>query len=95
MDKMIENNNLNHVINITERKSIVITGVNKIENFSSEEFLLDTSLGLLLLKGENLEIIKLDTLLGNVSIKGKIDFLQYIDENLNNKESGILAKLFR
>lgn len=95
MDKMIENNNLNHVINITERKSIVITGVNKIENFSSEEFLLDTSLGLLLLRGENLEIIKLDTLLGNVSIKGKIDFLQYIDESSNNKESGILAKLFR
>ena len=95
MDKMIENNNLNHIINITERKSIVITGVKKIESFSNEEFLLDTSLGLILLKGENLEIIKLDTLAGNVSIKGRVDYLQFIDDNQNNKEPGFLTKIFK
>ena len=95
MDKMIENNNLNHIINITERKSIVITGVKKIETFSQEEFILDTSLGLILLKGANLEIIKLDTLAGNVSIKGKIDYLEYTSENESNKESSFLTKLFR
>ena len=95
MDKMIETNSLNHIISITERNSIVITGVKKIENFSSEEFILNTNLGLVVLKGENLEIIKLDTLSGNVSIKGKMDYLEYIDENSEKKDSGIIGKLFR
>ena len=35
-------NNYNHSITITERKNLLITGVKKIENFDSEEFLLET-----------------------------------------------------
>ena len=75
MDKIIEPTGLNNIININERKSIVLTGVKKIESFDNEEFLLNTNLGALLIKGENLEMIKLDTLEGNVSIKGKINSL--------------------
>ncbi len=95
MDKMLENNVVGNVINMSERKSIVITGVKKIESFDSEEFLLNTNLGILLLKGENLEMIKLDTLEGNVSIKGKINSIQYIDSAEKTKENTFLGKLFR
>lgn len=95
MDKMIESNSVNNIISINERKSIVITGVKKIESFDNEEFLLNTNLGTILLKGSGLEIIKLDTLEGNVSIKGKIDSLQYLDSIEKNKESGIFNKLFK
>ena len=63
-------NNYNHSITITERKNLLITGVKKIENFDSEEFLLETVMGFLVVKGEDLELVKLDTLAGNVSIKG-------------------------
>ena len=38
-------NNYNHSITITERKNLLITGVKKIENFDSEEFLLETVMG--------------------------------------------------
>ena len=95
MDKMIDNNSLNHIINVNERKNILITGLNKIENFDSEEFLLNTTLGLILIKGQNLEIVKLDTKAGNVSIKGQIDLISYMDETLNSKEKGIFNKLFK
>ena len=95
MDKMIESNSVNNIISINERKSIVITGVKKIESFDNEEFLLNTNLGTILLKGSGLEIIKLDTLEGNVSIKGKIDSLQYLDSIEKSKESGIFNKLFK
>ena len=95
MDKIIENGSINNIININERKSIVITGVKKIESFDTEEFLLNTNLGILLIKGSNLEIIKLDTLEGNVSIKGKIDSLDYIDSNEKNKDTSIFNKLFK
>ena len=85
-----------HNINITSRKNINITGVKKIENFDENEFLLETNMGYLLIKGNNLEIIKLDTYQGDVSIKGKIDSLNYINEtNKKPKNESVFAKLFK
>ena len=66
MDKNITNS---HIINITDRKSINITGVKKIDNFDDKEFLIETNMGYLIIKGNDLEIIKLDTYKGDVSIK--------------------------
>lgn len=96
MDKIDSLNNLNHNITINERKNIIISGVKKIESFDNEEFLMDTTLGFLVIKGEDLEIIKLDTYQGNVSIKGKIDSLNYLDTNMKkDKENSLLNKLFK
>lgn len=91
----METSGVNNIISINERKSIIITGVKKIESFDNEEFLLITNLGTILLKGENLEMIKLDTLEGNVSIKGKIDALEYLDSKEKGKESSLFTKLFK
>lgn len=86
----------NHNITIGQRKSINITGVKKIENFDKLHFLLDTTMGFLVIKGNDLELIKLDTLSGNLTIKGSIDSLDYILENKkNNKEESILSRLFK
>ncbi len=38
----------------------------KIESFDSEEFLMETTLGYLVIKGNELEIIKLDTYQGEM-----------------------------
>ena len=96
MDKIIDSNSLNHIISVTERKSIIITGIKKIENFDNEQFLLNSSFGLILLKGNNLEIIKLDTTSGNVSIRGKIDSIEYLEENQKTKkENNFFNKLFK
>jgi len=85
-----------HSISINERKSINITGVKKIDSFDNEEFLMDTVMGYIVLKGEELEMIKLDTFQGNVSIKGKINSLSYIVGNgKKNKEDGVFSKLFK
>ena len=87
MDKVKEvDNGFNHGITLVERKNIVISGVKKIESFDSEEFLMETTLGYLVIKGNELEIIKLDTYQGNVSIKGKIDSMVYLDSN-NKKDN--------
>ena len=97
MDKVKElEESFNHGITLAERKNIVVTGVKKIESFDSEEFLMDTTLGFLHIKGSELEIIKLDTYQGNVSIKGKIDSLMYMDNGIaKNKEESFFSKLFK
>ena len=97
MDKFQDmNNSFNHGLTITERKNLIISGVKKIESFDNEEFLMETTLGFLVIKGSELEIIKLDTYQGNVSIKGRVDSLMYLDENLKkDKDSSLLNKLFK
>ena len=85
---------LNHSVTINERKNIIITGVKKIESFDEEEFFMETSMGNLTLKGEGLEIIKLDTYQGNVSIKGKANSITY-SEGTRGKEAGLFNKLFK
>jgi len=94
MDKDIIN--YNHSITLTERKNIMITGVKKIDSFDNEEFLLETNMGYIVIKGEGLEIIKLDTYQGNVSIKGKINSLTYMESaSKKSKEDSIFNKLFK
>ena len=89
-------NNYNHSISLLERKTLVITGVKKIENFDNLHFLLETSMGFMVVKGNDLELIKLDTLAGNVTIKGSIDSINYIMENTKkNKEESVLNRLFK
>lgn len=85
----------NHTVSITERKNISITGVKKIDSFDDHEFLMDTVMGYVIIKGEELEIIKLDTFQGNVSIKGKIDSFGYSEGVKKKKEESLFNKLFK
>lgn len=93
MDKMIEVPNLSHIIKLSERKNIIISGIKKINNFDEKEFSLESIMGNIIIKGENLEMLKLDTIEGNVSIKGKINSFSYTDAP--TKDNSILMKLFK
>lgn len=86
----------NHSVTLNERKNIMITGVKKIDSFDDEEFLLETNMGYIVIKGEGLEIVKLDTYQGNVSIKGKVNSLNYMESsNKKEKEDSFISKLFK
>lgn len=90
---MIEVPNLSHIIKLSDRKNIIISGIKKINNFDDKEFSLDSVMGGIIIKGENLEMIKLDTVEGNVSIKGLINSFYYTDAA--SKENSFLMKLFK
>ncbi len=60
-------------VKIVDRSSISLNGVNKIVSFDDEEFLMETVMGNLRILGSGLELLKLDTIDGNVKIKGKIN----------------------
>ena len=97
MDKVREiESSFNHGVSIAERKNILVTGVKKIESFDNEEFTMDTTLGFLIIKGNSLEIIKLDTYQGNVTIKGQVDSLTYMDNAVKKeKDNSFISKLFK
>ena len=96
MEKENNISNYNHSINLLERKNLVITGVKKIDNFDNTQFILETIMGYLVVKGEGLELIKLDTLQGNVTIKGLVNCINYMEENTKKiKDESILNRLFK
>lgn len=90
----MENSSNNHILKLMDRSNIIISGIKRIINFDDKEFSLESVMGDILIKGSNLEVIKLDTIDGNVSIKGTIDSISY--NNLSSKSNeSIMSKLFK
>ncbi len=95
MDNRLESVTLISEIKLNDRKKVSLSGLKKLVSFDPEEFVMDTNLGPLVLKGNNLEIVKLDIIDGNLQIKGKINSLVYLDGKDSKKDNSILAKLFK
>lgn len=89
------NDTLQNSIMLDNRKSLKITGVKKINSFNLKEFQLETSLGNLYIKGNNLEMQMFDIDKGNIFITGDIDSLAYLSISSEKKEKGFIQKLFK
>ncbi|MFQ9071567.1 MAG: YabP/YqfC family sporulation protein [Faecalibacillus faecis] len=48
-----------HHVYLKDRKTLELTGIKKIESFDSLEFLIETSLGYLNIKGSDLALVRL------------------------------------
>lgn len=83
-----------HEVKLLNRESLMLTGIKKIDNFDNSEFILNSVMGVIQVKGTNLEVVLLDTDKGDVKIKGKIHSIVYSDSKKSNKES-IITKLFK
>lgn len=84
-----------HQIVLNSRKVLDITGVKQVESFDNEEFLLETEMGFLSIRGHNLQMKNLDVEEGKVSIQGMVDDLVYLDQHHGEKPKGLFGKLFK
>jgi len=84
-----------HQLKLKNRRLLEITGVKEVDSFDNEEFLLETVMGYLIIRGQNLQLKNLDVTEGIVSIKGKIYEVSYVDEHSQEKAKGFFSKLFR
>lgn len=84
-----------HNVKVWNRRNIEISGVKEVDSFDSEEFLLQTSMGYLVVRGQNLQMKNLDLDSGVVSIKGKMYEMTYLDEHQGEKAKGLFSKLFK
>ncbi|MFD2923463.1 sporulation protein YabP [Halobacillus naozhouensis] len=86
---------VDHNVKMWNRRNLEISGVKEVDSFDSEEFLLQTSMGYLVIRGHNLQMKNLDLEEGEVSIKGRVDEMTYLDENQGEKAKGLFSKLFK
>ena len=84
---------INQNITIKDRKEVLITGVNSVKSFDSNEFVLDTKLGLLEVEGKDLTVGKMDISNGEVLIKGSIESLEYSLKDA--KKESLVKRLFK
>ncbi len=77
---------------LENRNDLRISGVNDIDCFSETKIVLDTVLGELVINGQDLHIISLETDTGDFSMTGNIRSLIYNDFKSN---SNIFKRIFR
>lgn len=66
-----------HSVQIVNREQVTLTGVVGVDAFDEEEILLETELGGLTLRGEELQIRQLDLESGKFAVEGYITSLNY------------------
>ena len=85
-----------HKIVISNRKNGVLNGVIDVLSFDVGEILLETELGMLMIKGNDLHVNRLTLEKGEIDIEGKIDSLTYSDMKPSSRQGeSFLGRLFR
>ena len=81
---------------LENRGKLSISGVNDVLSFDDQIVMVDTELGLLTIKGENLRINKLSIDTSEVIVEGEINYLAYSDKEQEKIKSGsIISKIFK
>jgi len=86
----------NHHFELISRSELRVYGVNDVHSFNDEGILLESTMGLLTVGGNNLRITKLNLEQGEVCLRGEINTLVYND-NISSVGNGrgLMSKLFR
>jgi len=88
-----------HKLIMTDRSFLELEGVNQVDSFDEKEIILETKLGVLFLKGEDLHITQLHLENGNLIVEGFINSIEYSEDkgvkNFRHKGKGILEKIFK
>lgn len=91
------NNTTNVIQNIIleNREKLSISGVLDVLSFDDQIVILETELGLLTVKGDNLRINKLSLDTAEVIVDGEIYNLGYSEKDTSQKSGGLFGKIFR
>lgn len=92
--KNISNTIIQNLV-LENREKLTLSGVLDVLSFDDQIVIVETELGLLNIKGENLHINKLSIDTSEVIIEGEIDNLSYSEKNLDKNKSSLLGKLFK
>ena len=83
-----------HRLVLESRKRMTLSGIKDVQSFDDKLLILDTSLGVLVIKGNELHINRLSLDKGDVDLEGRIDAREYSDKREDKSAAGILGRLF-
>lgn len=82
---------------MTNRKNLVVEGVQNVESFDDQEIVLDTKMGTLILKGENLHVVQLNLENGIFIAEGLCRSLDFSEEKkgIKGKGKGFIERILK
>lgn len=88
--------NLFQNILLENREKLCITGINDVFSFDDQIIIVETNLGLLTIKGEDLKINKLSIDTSDFQVDGKINSLTFSSSEVGGKKNkNFLSKIFK
>ena len=85
-----------HKLILTNRSKISLNGITDILSFDVNEILIETELGMLMIRGKDLHVNRLTLEKGEVDISGKVDSLQYSYLSTgNDRGESFFGRLFK
>lgn len=85
-----------HKLLIQGRKSTELTGIKDVVSFDAKEVVLNTVMGVLVIRGDDLTVKRLTVEKGEVDIEGRVDSFLYAEKpgKAGDRET-MLKRLFR
>lgn len=84
-----------HSLSMEKRKDCKITGVIEVCSFDENAMLMETTDGMLLIRGSDMHVSRLNLEKGEADIEGRVDMLQYTEKtSFAKKGEGLLSRLF-
>lgn len=80
---------------LENRGKLSISGVLDVLSFDDQVVMVETELGLLTVKGENLRINKLSIDTSEVIVEGDISYLAYSDKENKENKTSFMSKIFK
>ena len=85
-----------HKLVLNNRKTGLVTGVLDVLSFNLNEILLETEQGMLMVKGTDLHVNRVNLVKGEIDLSGNIESISYSDiQSQGNQEESLFGKLFR
>src|SRR5699024_1744357 len=84
-----------HKVEVNQRKEIKIREVKELDSFDNEEFLHETKIRYLIVRGKHLQLKNLNVEAGFLQITGKLYEMTYLDDHHGERAKGLFGKLFK
>jgi len=85
-----------HNVVIDRRESVAVSGVTDVVSFDEENIVCETEMGVLVVRGNNLHVNRLNLDEGELEVDGEIENIGYEDDMIIGKgKNSLLSKIFK
>lgn len=85
-----------HKLLLQGRKAVELTGIKEVVSFDAKEVVLNTTMGVLVIHGNDLFVKRLTVEQGEVELEGQVDSFVYADKPAKTGDGdSLLKRLFR
>ncbi|MCL2388289.1 MAG: sporulation protein YabP [Defluviitaleaceae bacterium] len=84
-----------HMLTVDRRESVVVTGVTDVISFDEETVIGETEMGVIIIRGINLHVNRINLESGELSVSGEVDGINYENPSGTGKGKSFLGRLFK